>query len=77
MKVTVTPILKNRVLMSDMTIGQLGRITSPLYQGHIVYRTHSFAVSLTKPSTDWTNPAGNPLEVEILPAGTVITLEVE
>lgn len=65
-----------RKLMSEMKIGEIGRVVTHMYNGQVILRTYSAAVCLDNPTSDWLTGLQNH-EVELLLPGTIITLEVK
>lgn len=57
------------------SVGRLGiiRDTSyPMYNGDIILRVYDSVISLTNPNNTWEDFRGNTLNVEVLPAGTIV-----
>lgn len=74
---TFTPIRRTFATMKD---GEIGRIVSgsvlDFYQGDTVLRTFEAVASLTTPGRWWSGIQRNNTEVELLPPGTKILIEV-
>lgn len=78
MKTTITNLPKVPTKsFTEMMVGEIGRITSKMYNDHVVVKASPDCVCSLTGETYWTHFTTNSLQVEILPAGTKITLEVE
>lgn len=75
MKISVNNNTPNHKKFIDMRTGDIGTIVSSPYQGEIVLKMFESVVSLSDPKHIWED-VGN-LSVNLFPAGTKITLEVE
>lgn len=68
-----------RKRLSELQYGEIARITAPIYTGEVVMCVGpDLVINLSKvgPGHIWTGIKFNTLEVELLPVGTKITIEV-
>ena len=60
--------------VSEMKIGQIGRLDNKGYRNPVVLRTYESVVSLENPNDTWPVRQSPNLKVEIFPDGTIIEL---
>jgi hypothetical protein len=78
-KAIIPSVSSGRKKFSALTYGQIARVVSPLYNGDVVMcvgRDTVISLSRVGPGQSWSGIAYNDLDVELLPVGTKITLEV-
>lgn len=77
MKATIKhmPVVNKTTVIRELREGQLAKVTGPIYTGDIVLRVYDAVVSLNNPARTWT--INTPLQVEPLPAGTVVEIVSE
>jgi hypothetical protein len=73
----VTNAPQPTVFASSMNVGDIARVVDSSYNGEIVIRVYDALVSLSHPNHTWSDPNNNSLEVELLPAGSVVKLTVD
>ena len=72
---------RNNHKMRDMGIGQMGRIvygnSVGAFRDEIILRIYSGVVSLSDPINFWSNFREVEMDIELLPAGTLVTIEAQ
>jgi hypothetical protein len=77
MKVTISSTTRFAIHPEQMKHGQIGKLVSgTFYVGKYLLRTYSGFVLLEDPGVTWTCFSAE-VRIELLPVGTLITLEIE
>ncbi len=75
--VKIDPMVDTDILAENMSVGQVGIISSLPFSGTIVLRAYKSLISLSNPSTTWEMGGSNTLRVHLIPKGSVVSFEAQ